>query len=187
MSFTRIIYIILMLIAGYSVYYLYSGQNGDLTQVPPSSELPTLSGQNVDNITYNEQGVRSYRVVSESLQHYAKSGDTVFELPALSVYRNGKAEEWRITAEHGVLDKDQVLTLSGSVSAENLLPEASFDTMATETLLIDLTNRNFWADSQVLLAGPDFETTGQRMKGNFGDNTATLYDKVQGRYETLTP
>jgi lipopolysaccharide export system protein LptC len=187
MSFIRIIYIILMIIAGYSVYYLYSGQGDELAQVSPSSEFPTLSGQNVDNVTYNESGVRSYRVVSKQLEHYAKSGNTIFEVPALSVYRNGKTEEWRITADRGVLDKDQILTLYGNVLAQNLLPDASFDTMATDKLLINLTDRNFWADSQVLLTGPDFETEGQKMKGNFGENTATLYEKVQGRYETLTP
>jgi lipopolysaccharide export system protein LptC len=59
--------------------------------------------------------------------------------------------------------------------------------MATRELLIDLTDRNFWADTQVLLVGPLFETKGQAMKGNFRDNVATLYNKVQGRYETLTP
>ncbi|PWI33512.1 LPS export ABC transporter periplasmic protein LptC [Vibrio albus] len=187
MSFKRIIYLILMIVAGYSVYYLYNGQSEELVQVPSSSELPALSGHDIENITYNEDGIRSYRVVSKLLEHYAKSGDTVFEFPALSVYRDGQTEEWRITADHGVLDKNQILTLYGNVLAENLLPEASFDTMATEKLLIHLTNRNFWADSQVLLAGPDFETKGQKMKGNFSDNTATLYDRVQGRYETLTP
>lgn len=187
MSLSRIIYALLFLVASYSVYYLYSRHGQEAIQVTPDIELPTLSGKNIENITYNENGVRNYRVASKYLDHYAKSGNTVFEYPALSVYREGDVEEWRITADRGILDSEQVLTLHGNVLAKNLLPDAGFDTMATDKLLIHLKNRDFWADSQVLLVGPQFETKGRKMKGNFGDNTATLYDKVQGRYETLTP
>ena len=52
---------------------------------------------------------------------------------------------------------------------------------------IQLDNRDFWADNQVTLVGPQFETVGQAMKGNFAENNAILYKHVQGRYETLTP
>ncbi len=187
MSFSRIIYALLFLVSGYSLYYLYSEKAQEAVQVTPDMELPTLSGTNIENITYNEKGVRSYRVASKFLDHYAKSGNTVFEYPALSVFREGSVEEWRITADRGILDSEQVLTLHGNVLAKNLLPGASFDTMATDKLLIHLKNRDFQADSQVLLVGPRFETKGNKMKGNFGENTATLYEKVQGRYETLTP
>ncbi|PJC85898.1 LPS export ABC transporter periplasmic protein LptC [Vibrio sp. HA2012] len=187
MSLSRIIYALLLLIAAYSTYYLYNGRDQDTQQVAPSSELPTLSGQDVDNITYDEDGVRNYRIASAFLDHYASSGNTVFTSPVLSVYREGHTEEWRIIAEQGILTQEQILTLQGNILAKNLLPEASFDTMATDKLVIHLKNRDFWADNQVLLAGPDFETQGQKMKGNFGDNTATLYDRVHVRYETLTP
>ncbi len=37
------------------------------------------------------------------------------------------------------------------------------------------------------MIGTFFETEGQAMKGNFGTNNATLFNSVQGRYETLTP
>lgn len=59
--------------------------------------------------------------------------------------------------------------------------------MATDKILIHLDNRDFWADNPVLLVGPTFETKGEAMKGNFAKNIATLYNNVQGRYETLTP
>ena len=80
-----------------------------------------------------------------------------------------------------------VLTLYDNVLAKNLLPDSGFDTMSTDVLGIQLDNRDFWADNQVTLVGPQFETVGQAMKGNFAENNAILYKHVQGRYETLTP
>ncbi|WP_375751485.1 LPS export ABC transporter periplasmic protein LptC [Vibrio sp. HN007] len=187
MNFARIIYSLLIIVSAYSAYYLYLGRQELNLQVTPDLELPTLSGKNVDNTSYNQSGIRSYRVTAKNLDHYAKSGDTVFEYPVLFVFKEGKVEEWEINADRGVLDKKHVLRLYGNVLAKNLLPNASFDTMATDEMLIHLDNRDFWADNPVVLVGPQFENKGQAMKGNFGENVATLYNNVQGRYETLTP
>ncbi len=193
MTLPRIIYTVLLLIALYSAYYLYSVNNTGVKQVNPNVELPALSGQNVDNSNYDNSGVRSYRITSAYLDHYAKSGDTLFKSPVLYVYKEGNIQEWQVTADHGILDQDHVLTLYDNVLAKNLLPDAAFDTMATEKLLIQLENRDFWADNPVSLVGPAFETTGQAMKGNLKENIATLYNHVQGKYEvqdkyeTITP
>lgn len=147
MSLPRIIYTLLIMIAAYATFYLYGTNKVTTIQVTPDLELPALSGQNVDNTNYAESGIRSYRVTSRYLDHYAKSGDTIFEFPVLFIYREGELEEWQVTAERGVLDKDQVLTLYSNVVAKNLLPDASFDTMTAEKLFIQLDTRNFWADT----------------------------------------
>ncbi len=126
-------------------------------------------------------------ITSEYLEHFASSGDTVFQNPVLKVYREGSVQEWEIVADIGILDEDEILTLYDNVVGTNLLPESGFDTLHTDEMSIKLGNRDFWADNQVVLVGPQFETVGQAMKGNLADNTAILYNFVQGRYETLTP
>ncbi len=187
MTLSRVIYAVLLLIALCSAYYLYSIHSVEVQQVNPGIELPALSGLNVDNSNYDDTGLRSYRITSSWLDHYAKSGTTRFKSPILYVYKEGDILEWQVTADHGLLDKDNILTLHDNVLAKNLLPGAAFDTMATDKLLIHLNNRDFWADNPVSLAGPAFETTGQAMKGNLRENIATLYNHVQGKYETITP
>lgn len=187
MSLSRLLYTILILVAGYSAYYLFGVKDVEVIQISPNLELPALSGRNVDNASYNDYGVRSYRITSAYLDHYAVSGDTKFEYPVLYIYKDGELKEWEITADRGTLDKNHVLTLYDNVLAKNLLPDAGFDTMATDSLSIHLDNRDFWADNPVLLVGPTFENKGQAMKGNFGQNVATLLNHVQGRYETFTP
>lgn len=187
MSLSRIGYLILGFALCWSAYYYFDRQSQQAPQVSPDLEQPMFSGQSLTNTSYTDSGVRSYVITSQSLDHYAKSGDTVFELPVLKVYKAGLTQEWEITANTGVLDKNHILTLSADVMVKNLLPESGFDTLSTNNMSIQLDNRDFWADDQVIINGPQFETVGQAMKGNFADHDATLYKSVQGRYETLTP
>ncbi|WP_428775514.1 LPS export ABC transporter periplasmic protein LptC [Vibrio sp.] len=187
MSLSRFGYILLIFIGSWSAYYLYDRDSGFDQQVEPDTELPIFSGSQLQNTSYTDKGLRSYAITSEHLDHYAKSGDTKFTRPVLKVFREGDQLEWQITAETGVLDDNNVLTLTTNVTAKNLLPDSGFDTLSTDSISIQLDNRDFWADTQVTLVGQQFETVGQAMKGNFAENTAVLYNHVQGRYETLTP
>lgn len=143
MKFTRIIYTMLVMIAGYSLYYLYGVKDVNVIQISPNLELPVLSGQNVDNVNYDELGTKSYRITASFLDHYAQSGDTKFEYPVLYVYKEGSTLEWQITADRGIVDKNHILTLFDNVLAKNLLPDAGFSTMATKKLQIQLDNRDF--------------------------------------------
>lgn len=187
MSISRLIYLLLFFVISWSCYYLYGQRENHAVQVAPNWELPMFSGQSLNNISYNSEGVRSYQISSSHLDHYAKSGETMFENPSLVIYRDGETIEWQVTARRAILDEEQRLTLFDHVQMKNLLPEASFEMLSTDKIEIDLSNRDFRADQQVLLIGPQFETTGEAMMGNLKTNTATLYNNVQGRYETLTP
>ena len=187
MSLSRIGYLLLIVIIGASGYYLMTNKTSYDIQVEPDVELPIFTGRNLINTSHDILGVRNYVIISNKLDNYASSGDTIFDKPVLKVYQNGDIQEWEITAERGVLTKDHVLTLESNVLGKNLLPDSGFNTLSTDIMNIQLDNRDFWADDQVTLVGPQFETVGQAMKGNFADNTAILYKHVQGRYETLTP
>ncbi len=142
MSFTRLIYLLLIFVVAWCGYYLMTPKGNEDIQVAPNLELPMFSGTGLENITYGEDGVRSYIIRSTNLDHYAKSGDTIFKSPTLMVYREGSVVEWKVTATKAVLDEDHILTLYDKVLMQNLLPGASFDTMATDKLVINLTNRD---------------------------------------------
>lgn len=187
MSLSRLGYLILALILCGSAYYLLGQQQKETIQVSPDIELPMFSGKALNNTSYNEEGVRSYVITSLDMEHFAKGGDTVFNNPVLNVYKDGSTLEWKIEAKKGVLNKEHVLVLSNDVLVKNLLPGSGFDTLSTDSMKIRLDNRDFWADNQVIIKGPQFNTIGQAMRGNFADHNATLYKSVQGRYETFTP
>ena len=187
MSFTRLIYLLLAFVIAWCGYYLLTPKQDNRAQIAPNLELPMFSGNELENITYGKDGVRSYVIHSAHLEHYAKSGDTKFEQPTLTIYRQGIAVEWVVSASKAILSKDKILTLHGHVLMQNQLPGSSFNTMSTDKLTIDLTTHDFKADQKVVLVGPQFNTTGGAMKGNLKTHIAALTNHVQGRYETITP
>ncbi len=85
MSFTRLIYLLLIFIIAWCGYYLVTHRSADTIQVAPNTELPMFSGTGLENITYGEDGVRSYIIRSNNLDHYAKSGATIFQSPTLII------------------------------------------------------------------------------------------------------
>ncbi|CAH0538488.1 LPS export ABC transporter periplasmic protein LptC [Vibrio marisflavi] len=186
MRLSRVIYTLLVFIALWSAYYLFDKEQANNAQIAPNAELPMFTGDNIVNDSYGDKGVLSYIITSKHLEYYQKSGDTYFDHPVLKIYRNGKVQEWQVTADKGILDKDHVLKLEQNVLAKNLLPKSAFDTFSTAELYIQVVKRDFWTETPVTMVGPQFRTVGQAMKGNFADHNAVLYNNVQGRYENLT-
>jgi lipopolysaccharide export system protein LptC len=121
------------------------------------------------------------------LEYYSASGNTTFNLPILYVYRDGTIVEWKISAKRGILAKNQVLTLYDNVVAENMIEGASFDTLETTKLSIQLGNNDFWTENDVVMKGAQFENFSHALKGNFTDQVAELYNHVQGVYENQVP
>ncbi|CAH0527194.1 LPS export ABC transporter periplasmic protein LptC [Vibrio hippocampi] len=187
MSLSRILYGVLVLISIGCGYYLWTNEDDSVITVNPGIEMPAFNARNLQNVAYTNNGMRSYSISSSHLSHFAKKEETIFDYPVLRIFADGSTQEWEISANRAVLDKDEVLTLYGNVIARNLLPESGFDTLSTEQMGIQLDNRDFWADTDTLLLGPQFETQGAAMKGNFANHLAELYKKVNSKYEILSP
>lgn len=187
MSLSKLIYLLLIFVASWSAYYLYEQSATDSEQILPSAEAPMFTGTNLYNTSYDINGLRNYKIHSTSLEHYAQTGKTVFHQPKLIVYREGNVDEWIITSDTGVLNKDYELTLNGHVVARNTLEGSSFDKLTTEMMLLNLKTKDFSSDEEITMIGPQFINIGNAIKGNFDANVATLFNQVQGKYETLTP
>lgn len=186
MTLKHLFMTILLMISTWSGYYLYYEYTKNGQQIVPDQQVPVFTGRNTSNNNYDENGVRNYQINAKALERFAKTGETNFITPHLFVYQDGKVKEWEIISDIGVLNKKHVLYLSGNVIVKNLLPEAAFETMTTDSLTIELSTKDFMTEDVVNLVGPTFETTGVGMKGNFTSQQATLLKNVQGIYEAFT-
>ncbi|CAM3019825.1 LPS export ABC transporter periplasmic protein LptC [Vibrio rarus] len=187
MTGSRIFQIVLVGVICLSGYYLLTNQEQQVIQVQPNKELPMFTGRFVTNTNYDLKGIRNYKITSEKLEHYAESGDTLFDNIVMYVYREGTIEEWQVVSDHAILDKNQHLTLKGNVIATNLQPDASFKTLTTDKMTIELDTKDFNSNDQVTLKGPQFVNIGQAMQGNLDKNEAELFNSVQGIYEKAKP
>ena len=180
--FGLFVLIVLCALSGY--YLLVQHRWQQVQQVTPDAEKPLFTGEDIETVQYNADGVRSYTVQAEHLEHYAKIDETHFNEPVLWTYQDGQDEEWRVSANYAVLSDEHLLTMTGNVRIFNLLPNAQIDSVTTDSVTLNLTTRDFWSDSPTTITGTRFQTTGKRVKGNFGSHQMELLDDVKGRYET---
>ena len=186
MTLKHLFMAILLMISSWSGYYLYYEYTQNDSQIITDQQVPVFTGRNTSNNNYDESGVRNYQINAKALERFAKTGETNFTTPHLFVFKDGETKEWEIISDVGVLNKKHELYLSGNVIVKNLLPEAAFETMTTDSLTIELTTKDFMTEDVVNLVGPTFETTGVGMKGNFTSQQTTLLKNVQGIYEAFT-
>lgn len=186
MTLKHLFITILLLISSWSAYYLYYESVKSDVQVNPDQKVPVFTGQDISNNNYNESGVRNYQINAKALARFAKTGETSFTAPHLFVFEHGETKEWEIRSDFGVLNNKHELYLTGNVTIKNLLPEAAFNTMKTDSINIKLTTKDFMTEDVVSLVGSTFETTGVGIKGNFAHQQATLLENVQGIYEAFT-
>ncbi len=187
MSVSNFVYLILFFVACWCGYYLYDQSIEPEVQIELDAELPQFTGNDLRNTSYTLDGVRNYTIHSNKLEHFSKQGITTFTKPHLIVFRQGDQQEWVINAKQGVLTKEQVLTLTGDVIADNQLVDASFDTLETQEIVINLKNKDFYSDKPITLTGQAFTNHANQMNGNFDTNVATLSNQVQGKYENIQP
>lgn len=198
MKLKSFIYTLLVIVIALSTYQLV--KDDDIAEIvaPLSVEGPNFKSHNLVNTSYNDQGQREYTLYSDSMEYFSeenqgtiddKTGKTYFENPMMNIYAKVDSNiiEWKVTAKKGVIDKDKNLILTGDVLLDNQLPDASFDTLATQEMTINLNTKDFYSNVEVKMKGPLFTNTGQSIKGNFEQNIATLSNKVQGYYEQTTP
>ncbi|EPE37242.1 lipopolysaccharide export system protein lptC [Candidatus Photodesmus katoptron] len=184
MNLSHIVYIILILSASYSIYYLFEKKEEKINRyITSNKQIPMFRSKNMENIFYTEEGIRSHIITSKHLKYFPKSGETEFEFPVLKIYKNGQIQEWEISSDKALLYENRILTLYDNVLAKNLLVQSVFDVMSTKELNIELNNKNFWSHDHVVFIGQKFKIEGQEMKGNFIKNTAILSKKVKGQYE----
>ncbi|WP_299019190.1 LPS export ABC transporter periplasmic protein LptC [uncultured Photobacterium sp.] len=183
MTLQRLLYALLLVVCAWTGYYLLDKYWQDDIQIEPDAEKPLFTGNAIINTSYNESGLRSYQIDSDYLEHFSKTGDTDFIEPVLWVYKNGSETEWRISSSAARLDKNQVLQMNGNVRIFNLLPESAIKVIQTDSLRLDLINKDFDTPDQVLITGSAFQNEGTGMKGNMERSVATLLKNVKGRYE----
>ncbi|MCE7567768.1 LPS export ABC transporter periplasmic protein LptC [Aliivibrio fischeri] len=186
MSLKHLFMAVLLMICSWSGYNLYYDYVKGEQQTTPDQQVPVFTGKGITNNNYDVSGIRNYQINAKALARFGKTGETNFTTPHLFVFKDGELKEWEIISDLGVLNKKHELYLSGNVIVKNLLPNAAFETMTTDSMKIELTTKDFMTEDVVNLIGPTFETTGVGMKGNFTSQEATLLENVQGIYEAFT-
>jgi lipopolysaccharide export system protein LptC len=185
MKFLRRFYmLILILICILGGMYLSQGYFQPEVQVKLDSSVPIISSKSVIMDSYNAEGILNFKINAKTLDFYEDSGETHFQSPVLVLFKDGKISDWQIKSNLATLTKDQILVLTEDVLISSLSPDNALKNIYTEYLVIDLATQDFSGDRPVLIQGVNFESQGDTIKGNLGQQVATLKGKVKSKYET---
>lgn len=179
----RLSTVILLLICLFTGYYLFNKQRESDQQISPDAEQPLFTAEGVATSNYDENGIRTYRLQSDHIEHFQQSDETHFNLPVLLTYSDGTDPEWKMTADFAVLEDKRMLVMSGNVNIMNLLPETQVKLITTDQLTLDLSSKDFWSNDETRILGVNFETRGNWIKGNFSSHQVELIQQVKSRYE----
>lgn len=185
MMIQRLFYAALIALCAWTGYTLLQDHWSKKNVSGINLEQPVFSGSQVDNVSFNNKGLRSYQIKAQTLKHFADNGNTDFTKPVLWVYQNGKQAMWRITADAATLSRDHVLTLNGQVVAYSLAPNSMFKDIHTENLTLNLVNKDFSSPDEVVISGVNFTNQGKGIQGNMDKGEATLLNQVKGQYEPI--
>lgn len=185
MKFLRRFYIlILIVVCILGGMYLSQEYFQPEVQIKLDSSVPIISSKSVLMKSYDTEGVLNFKINADTLDFYEASGETHFQKPVLILFKDGKISDWQITSKIATLTKDQILVLTEDVLISSLSPDNALKTLYTEYLVIDLATQDFSGDRPVLIHGINFESQGDTIKGNLGEQIATLKGKVKSKYET---
>ncbi len=185
MMIQRLFYAALIALCAWTGYTLLQNHWHKKNTETVNLEQPVFSGNQVDNVSFNTKGLRSYQIQAQHLEHFAESGNTNFVKPVLWVYQAGKQAQWRVTADSAVLTESHILTLNGTVHAYSLAPHSMFKDIQTENLTLNLVNKNFSTPDEVVITGVNFTNQGKGIQGNMDKGEATLLNQVKGQYEPI--
>lgn len=184
MNLTKLAWLLLLMCSASCGYYIYTQIDGQKEQQVAIDETkPLFTAKDITTTSYNLDGVRSYTLNSAFLEHFTNTDETHFSQPLLHTFKQGITQEWRVTADKAVLKDKHILQMTGNVQIHNLLPTTQLKSIATDEVTLNLSNRDFWINSDVLILGVSFSTRGKRGQGNFDSQHMELMEQVKTVYE----
>lgn len=158
--------------------------NAAVSLTPTNNKTPTYESRYMLSKVYTLEGKINYQLEAHSLKHYQTINETLFEKPFLILFDDTLTPAWNLSANHAKLDGiNNILYLSGQVEINNLADDIELKEVRTESIQLNLTNKDVWSDEKVTLKGISFASEGFRLEGNLAKKFAKLIDNVRTYYE----
>lgn len=163
--------------------WFFSQQSSDkvgLEQLIKKEGSPEFTGKKMATTIYDLQGKPQYFAQAEDIKRFETTEHTEFSKPLLNLFdQETGVKMWQMTADRAVINKENLLTLSGNIKLQALDKTSKLQKIETETLSIDLNTQDVSTDDEVKTLGLGFTTTGKGLKGNLKQQMATLTQNVK--------
>lgn len=180
---TNAILVIIVLIL---TAWFYSLNQSKTITLQKDNTIPDYTSENVLTKVFFNTGDIQYSAAAKRIEYFLDKAETLFFQPDVFVYTNNNQtteKSWHLSADKAtLLGKDQ-LKLEGNVQIENLQKEAKFDSITTQSTLVNLITQDISSDTMVQIKGKNFITSGRKLVGNLRNQVATIQEQVKTQYE----
>ncbi len=145
-------------------------------------EAPTYQTQNAVTVAYNTIGSPCYKLLAADLKYYNTSKLSQFAGPAVTLFDEEGRAIWIIQSDLGKITKNKMLYLDGHVEINNLNPSFELKKITTKSIRVNLITQDIFSDTEVMIYGTTFTSSGMKIQGNLRNKTAELIDKVKTIY-----
>lgn len=169
------------------LYYFFSPSDEDNDDfIVDITEAPIYQSKSMMTRVYDPAGVQIYQVVAYQVSYNADDGNTHFQKPNMTIYSANGALSWYISADRARLTKKRTIDLNGDVSIVNLTPNSQLERITTHSAEVNLATQIVTSPDKVTLHGPNFYSTGYKLKGDLRKKTANLLENVKTFYSNLS-
>ncbi|RKS86020.1 lipopolysaccharide export system protein LptC [Orbus hercynius] len=180
----NIIYILLIILIIGIYYYQREESNANLVETIDLATQPIYQSDRMETTIYDPVGNLSYKIIASQVKHFDSQGETLFQMPNITLYNRDVIETWHISANQSTLTRDKLLYLEGNVILQNILPDSQLQKIITDNATVDLTTQVVTSKDFVTIEGTNFTSTGTGLFGNLRNKTADILENVKTYYNT---
>lgn len=143
---------------------------------------PNYQASNMRSTLYDDDGTLSHQVYASKMEHYQLLGFTLFKQPQYTIYVENQRDPWRMNAAEGTLYEDDRIHLEMDVEIRTRNDEGFIQTIKTNFLEINLTDKTMTSDQAVEIVGQGFVINSNGFTADLMTLEYELSDDVKAIY-----
>ncbi|WP_018692468.1 LPS export ABC transporter periplasmic protein LptC [Algicola sagamiensis] len=145
---------------------------------------PDFVAEDLSSTIYNVKGLPVHKVKAQRMEHYGRSGFTMFYKPEHTIFPTNKKVPWTIQAEEATYYPNEKITLEKNVVIETLDRDKRTTTIKTNYLEISLKNNTMSSTDKVVIQGSQFRISGKGFFANIEKESMEIHKHAKTVYFT---
>ncbi len=162
-------------------FYLYSSHHQNIISTAAVITAPSWYIVDVDDINYDDNGLVKSHAFALKATYYDHNQTTDIIQPILHSYSLGEKHS-TTTADHGLIDKNKIATLTDNVVLTSLAKAQAPSTLKTQYLVIDTKTNQADTDAPVRIIQGTSITNAIGMHADLNTDLVSLHSGVNTVY-----
>ena len=175
-TLSTIVFALALVIYG---YLQWQKSNAPIAVQVIDLDTPDFIAKRLSSSQFDSEGKLTHTIFAESMSHFSKKNQTLFQKPKYTIYPDDDKPSWHISANQGTLVGNEQLTLSDKVLLVSSDQNSFISEIQGKQLILDLKNKIITSEQTILLKGNDFTMYGSGLNVDINTTEMTLNEHVQ--------